>query len=451
MKKIVKFGGSSLADATQFKKVAKIIKSDESRRFVVPSAPGKRFSEDIKVTDLLYQAYNAKDNKTFETIFNQIKHRFQNIIDELNLDLSLENEFKVIKKAFLEKVGIDYAASRGEYLNGIVLANYLGFEFIDASEVIFIDENGNYDETKTDPILSKRLSKVKNAVIPGFYGSLNDGSKKIKTFSRGGSDVTGSIVARNGHVDLYENWTDVSGFLMADPRIVENPMQIKEITYRELRELSYMGASVLHEEAVFPVRNAGIPINIKNTNDPEDSGTLIVSSRENSSNRTLTGIAGRKNFTVISIEKAMMNTELGFCRKVLSVLEQNNVSFENMPSGIDSVCVVISDSELKNKLEILVDEIKRSCNPDSVVVHPNMALIATVGAGMANKKGVAVKVFDALSQADINVRMIDQGSSEINILIGIENEDFEKGINAIYNSFSDEYLDDVPIKSIAAN
>ena len=227
------------------------------------------------------------------------------------------------------------------------------------------------------------------------------------------------------NADLYENWTDVSGFLMADPRIVENPMQIKEITYRELRELSYMGASVLHEEAVFPVRNAGIPINIKNTNDPEDSGTLIVSSRENSSNRTLTGIAGRKNFTVISIEKAMMNTELGFCRKVLSVLEQNNVSFENMPSGIDSVCVVISDSELKNKLEILVDEIKRSCNPDSVVVHPNMALIATVGAGMANKKGVAVKVFDALSQADINVRMIDQGSSEINILIGIENEDFE--------------------------
>ena len=238
---------------------------------------------------------------------------------------------------------------------------------------------------------------------------------------------------------------------MADPRIVKNPKKIKTITYGELRELSYMGASVLHEEAVFPVRNAGIPINIKNTNDPEDSGTLIVSSRENSSNRTLTGIAGRKNFTVISIEKAMMNTELGFCRKVLSVLEQNNVSFENMPSGIDSVCVVISDSELKNKLEILVDEINRSCNPDSVVVHPNMALIATVGAGMANKKGVAAKVFDALSQADINVRMIDQGSSEINILIGIENEDFEKGINAIYNSFSDEYLDDVPIKSIAAN
>ena len=325
----------------------------------------------------------------------------------------------------------------------------LGIDFIDAKDVIQFNRYGTLDSEATELKLKNALSKCEKAVIPGFYGSDPEGN--IVTFSRGGSDVTGALVAASINADLYENWTDVSGFLMADPRIVENPMQIKEITYRELRELSYMGASVLHEEAVFPVRNAGIPINIKNTNDPEDSGTLIVSSRENSSNRTLTGIAGRKNFTVISIEKAMMNTELGFCRKVLSVLEQNNVSFENMPSGIDSVCVVISDSELKNKLEILVDEIKRSCNPDSVVVHPNMALIATVGAGMANKKGVAVKVFDALSQADINVRMIDQGSSEINILIGIENEDFEKGINAIYNSFSDEYLDDVPIKSIAAN
>ena len=285
------------------------------------------------------------------------------------------------------------------------------------------------------------------AVFPGSFDPPTYGHLNIIERARTIFGQLHVVVAINkGKKCLFS-----SGFLMADPRIVENPMQIKEITYRELRELSYMGASVLHEESVFPVRNAGIPINIKNTNNPKDSGTLIVSSRENSSSRTLTGIAGRKNFTVISIEKAMMNTELGFCRKVLSVLEQNNVSFENMPSGIDSVCVVISDSELKNKLEILVDEIKRSCNPDSVVVHPNMALIATVGAGMANKKGVAVKVFDALSQADINVRMIDQGSSEINILIGIENEDFEKGINAIYNSFSDEYLDDVPIKSIAAN
>ena len=317
MKKIVKFGGSSLADATQFRKVAKIIKSDESRRFVVPSAPGKRFKEDIKVTDLLYQAYNAKDNLSFEDTFNKIKNRFQDIIDELKLDLSLEKEFSTIKKAFQNKIGIDYAASRGEYLNGIVLANYLGFEFIDASEVIFIDKNGNYDEKMTDPILSERLNKVKNAVIPGFYGSLNDGSNTIKTFSRGGSDVTGSIIARNGHVDLYENWTDVSGFLVADPRIVRNPATIGTITYKELRELSYMGASVLHENSIFPIRNEGIPIQIKNTNRPEDEGTLIVETTCHKPDHVITGIAGRKGFATIMIEKDMMNSEIGFGRKVL--------------------------------------------------------------------------------------------------------------------------------------
>ena len=435
MKKIVKFGGSSLADATQFKKVAKIIKSDESRRFVVPSAPGKRFSEDIKVTDLLYQAYNAKDNKTFETIFNQIKHRFQNIIDELNLDLSLENEFKVIKKAFLEKVGIDYAASRGEYLNGIVLANYLGFEFIDASEVIFIDENGNYDETKTDPILSKRLSKVENAVIPGFYGSLNDRSKRIETFSRGGSDVTGSIVARNGHVDLYENWTDVSGFLIADPRIVRNPATIRTITYKELRELSYMGASVLHENSIFPVRSEGIPIQIKNTNNPEDPGTLIVETTCHKPDHVITGIAGKKGFATIMIEKDMMNSEIGFGRKVLQVLENNNISYEHTPSGIDTMTIIVETQSFIKKEQEILSGIHRAVQPDSIELESDLALIAIVGRGMKDGRGTAAKIFTALARENINIKMIDQGSSELNIIVGVKNIHFNNAIRAIYKMF----------------
>ena len=451
MKTIVtKLGGSSLSDANQFKKVKNIFFADEARKFIVPSAPGKRHSKDFKITDVLYLCHgHIQSGIPLDDVFKLISERYESIVEELNIDLNIQDYLNIVKEDLENGASKDYAASRGEYLNGLILAEYLAIDFIDAKDVIKFNRYGTLDNEATELKLKDALSKSEKAVIPGFYGSDPEGN--IVTFSRGGSDVTGALVAANINADLYENWTDVSGFLMADPKIVEHPMQIKEITYRELRELSYMGASVLHEEAVFPVRNVGIPINIKNTNAPEDSGTFIVSSRENSSNRTLTGIAGKKNFTVISIEKAMMNTELGFCRKVLSILEQNNVSFENMPSGIDSVCVVISDSELKNKLEILVDEIQRSCNPDSVVVHPNMALIATVGAGMANKKGVAVKIFDALTQADINVRMIDQGSSEINILIGIENEDFEKGINAIYNSFSDEYLNVVPIKSTSEN
>ena len=354
MNKVVKFGGSSLADATQFKKVANIINSDKSRRFVVPSAPGKRFKEDTKVTDLLYQAYNAKDQDTFKKTFDLIKKRYQDIIDELKLDCSLDKEFEVIEKAFIDKIGIDYAASRGEYLNGIVLANYLGFEFIDASEVIFIDENGNYDPEKTDPILSKRLSTVKNCVIPGFYGSLYDDSNTIKTFSRGGSDITGSIVARNGHVDLYENWTDVSGFLVADPRIVKNPDTIATITYKELRELSYMGASVLHENSIFPIRNEGIPIQIKNTNRPEDEGTLIVETTCHKPDHVITGIAGRQGFATISIEKDMMNSEIGFGRRVLQVLEDNQLSFEHTPSGIDTMNIIVeANSFIDHEQQIL--------------------------------------------------------------------------------------------------
>ena len=366
MKKVVKFGGSSLANAEQFQKVGDIIRSDESRRYVVPSAPGKRFDEDIKVTDMLYGCYDAASKgEDITEKLNAIKERYYEIIKGLGLSLSLEDEFKKIDEDFRAQAGIQYAASRGEFLNGKIMAAYLGYDFVDAASVIRFDKDGNLEAEETNKLLSKKLSKSQHAVIPGFYGATKEG--RVVTFSRGGSDITGALVAASINAKLYENWTDVSGFLMADPRIVNNPKKIKTITYGELRELSYMGASVLHEEAVFPVRTSGIPINIRNTNEPENEGTLIVSNEIKHEN-TITGIAGKQNFTVLSIEKSMMNSELGFCRKILTILEQNGVSFENMPSGIDTVSVVISDSNLKNKTEIIVEEIKRACNPDSVVV-----------------------------------------------------------------------------------
>ena len=431
---VTKFGGSSLADSIHFKKVKNIIESNADRRHVIPSAPGKRFSKDFKVTDLLYLCHaHVNSSIPLDDVFKLISDRYHDIVKELNLTLDLDYHLNIVKKDIENGASADYTASRGEYLNGIILANYLDIDFVDAKDVIKFNKYGTLNIEETYNLLKDKLSEHKRAVIPGFYGSDENG--EIVTFSRGGSDVTGALVAASINAALYENWTDVSGFLMADPRIVNNPKKIKTITYGELRELSYMGASVLHEDAVFPVRTSGIPINIRNTNEPDDAGTLIVKNETKHEN-IITGVAGKQNFTVLSIEKSMMNSELGFCRKVLTVLEQHGVSFENMPSGIDTVSVVISDANLKNKTEIIVEEIKRSCNPDSVVVYPNMALIATVGTGMAYSKGVAAKIFTALSDADINIRMIDQGSSEINVLVGIENDDFEKGINAIYNAFN---------------
>ena len=433
---VTKFGGSSLADANQFKKVKNIISSNSDRKFVVPSAPGKRNSKDSKITDLLYLCHAHVDTGiSLDDVFNHIKERYTGIVKDLNLDFNIEEHLSIVKKDLEDGASKDYAASRGEYLNGLILANYLGFEFVDAKDVIVFNEDGTLDDDATDEALKDKLSKVKNAVIPGFYGADKDGN--IVTFSRGGSDVTGALVAKSINADLYENWTDVSGFLMADPRIVENPKPIETITYSELRELSYMGASVLHEDSIFPVRKSGIPINIKNTNRPEDKGTFIVKDSDLSQNPNIvTGIAGKKDFTVISISKASMNSELGFCRKLLSVLEQNGISFENMPSGIDTVCLVIAESELKKKQKAVLDGIKASCNPDSIEVHPGMAMIATVGRGMNKQRGTAARIFKALSEAEINIRMIDQGSSEMNILVGIENSHFEKGIEAIYKAFN---------------
>ncbi len=434
MAKVVKFGGSSLASAEQFEKVGKIIRADKDRRFVVPSAPGKRYSADTKVTDMLYACYDLAENgKDFQKELDAIKTRYQEIIDGLKLNISLDDEFKTIEKNFREKAGSDYAASRGEYLNGILMSNYLGYEFIDAATVIFFKDNGEFDAEKTNEVLSERLAGCECAVIPGFYGAYANG--RVKTFSRGGSDITGSIVAKAVKADVYENWTDVSGFLVADPRIIDNPKGIEIITYKELRELSYMGASVLHEDAIFPVRQEGIPINIRNTNAPEDNGTWIVGSTGQKSKYVITGIAGKKGFCAVNIEKDKMNSEIGFGRKVLQAFEENGISFEHVPSGIDTMTVFVHQDEFMHKEQQVVAGMHRLANPDTIEIESDLALIAVVGRGMKSTRGTAGRIFSALAHGNINVRMIDQGSSELNIIIGVSNEDFEAAIKAIYDIF----------------
>lgn len=434
MKKIVKFGGSSLANAQQFEKVGEIIRSDESRRYVVPSAPGKRFDGDTKVTDLLYKCYNtAVKGEDFSAQLQEIKERYYEIVRGLKLDLSLEEEFAQIEKDFKAQAGKDYAASRGEFLNGKVMAAYLGYEFVDAATVIRFDKNGSFDAEKTDKLLSKKLSKCERAVIPGFYGACEDGT--VKTFSRGGSDVTGSLVAKAIRADLYENWTDVSGFLVTDPRIVKDPEVIESITYRELRELSYMGATVLHEDAIFPIRKEGIPINIKNTNRPDDRGTFIVESTCKKPKFTITGIAGKKGFCSINIEKSMMNSEVGFGRKVLQVFEDQGINFEHIPSGIDTLTVYVHQDEFEEKEQQVIAGIHRAVQPDFLEMESDLALIAVVGRGMKSTRGTAGRIFSALAHANVNVKMIDQGSSELNIIIGVENRDFEAAVKAIYDIF----------------
>ncbi|MDY3909591.1 MAG: aspartate kinase [Eubacterium sp.] len=434
MKKVVKFGGSSLASAEQFMKVGTIIRADESRRYVVPSAPGKRFSGDTKVTDMLYHCYDLADKgQAFTKQLNQIKDRYNEIIRGLKLDFSLDEDFETIKKQFISKAGSMYAASRGEYLNGKIMAKYLGYKFIDSANVIRFHKDGSFDAETTNKLLSERLEDIERAVIPGFYGSMANGT--VVTFSRGGSDITGSLVARAVNANLYENWTDVSGFLVADPRVVKNPEVIHTITYKELRELAYMGASVLHEDAIFPVRQAGIPINIRNTNAPEDDGTMIVESTCRIPSYTITGIAGKKGFVAVNIEKDMMNSEVGFGRKVLGAFEDNGISFEHMPSGIDTMTIFVHQAEFVEKEQQVIAAINKATHPDSIELESDLALIAVVGRGMKSTRGTAGRLFSALAHAHINVKMIDQGSSELNIIIGVDNEDFNDAINAIYNIF----------------
>ncbi len=432
---IVKFGGSSLADSRQISKVKAIIKTDDRRRFIIPSAPGKRHGQDHKVTDLLYMCYQlASHGLNFDEVYSIIEKRFQDICKELGLDIDITQLLTDIKIEITQGASVDYCASRGEYLNAIILSNYLGFEFIDATELILFDYNGELNMNSSKEKIESTLSKMPNGVIPGFYGAKPNG--EIKTFSRGGSDITGSIIAKGVDAMLYENWTDVSGFLMADPRIVKNPKPIEKVTFKELRELSYMGAPVLHEESIFPIRNTGIPINIKNTNSPEDPGTIITDDLSSINYQNpITGIAGKKDFIVLSIEKTLMTLEKGFLRKLMSVFETNDISIEHMPSSIDSISIVVASSQIHTKLQKIIEEIKIYCNPDSITCYRDMALITVVGKGMIQTKGTSAKIFTALANNGVNIRMITQGSSELNIIVGIKNKDFEKAISSIYEAF----------------
>lgn len=433
MLKIAKFGGSSCASSEQFEKVKNIVMADRDRKYIVVSAPGKRDGKDTKVTDLFISLYEAvQKKKGIEEIVEKIKRRYQEIIEGLSLSISLEEDFSEIVRSLTAGDSLDYAASRGEYLNARVMAEYLGFPFIDAEQLIFFSGD-SCDFEKTEEVAKSVLSSVEYAVIPGFYGVNENG--EVVTFSRGGSDVTGSLIAAAVYADLYENWTDVSGFLVSDPHIVEKPEVIDYITYRELRELSYMGAGVLHEDAIFPVRKEGIPIQIKNTNAPEDHGTMIVANTLKKPRFIITGIAGKKNFCSINIEKAMMNAEIGFIRKVLSVIEENGISVEHTPSGIDTLTLFIHQEELESHEQKVLQGIQRAVNPDLIELESDLALIAVVGRGMKSSRGVAGRIFSALAHEYINIKMIDQGSSEYNIIIGVKNENFEAAIRAIYNMF----------------
>ena len=439
MLKVCKFGGTSMANAETLKKVREIVFAEESRRFVVVSAPGKRNKDDVKVTDALYRCYDELVSEgNCKEAFAVIRKRFTDIATELGLSLDIKSVLDKTEKEIEERKSAEFTASRGEYLAAIVTAEYLGFEFADAADMVRFDSEGKLNEEYTDDKVKSRLKNVKNAVIPGFYGKNTDG--EIKTFSRGGSDITGSVIARGVKADLYENWTDVSGFLVCDPRIVPECKPIRQVTYKELRELSYMGASVLHAEAIFPVMRGKIPINIRNTFKPQEEGTMIVPnerySAENGS--VITGIAGRKHFTVLSIEKSMMNSEVGFIRKVLSVIEHHGLCVEHVPSGIDTLSVILASEQLKDGvLSDIVNEVRENVSPDYIHVIENISLIATVGHGMTRRSGTAAKIFRALADAGINIRMIDQGSSELNIIIGVADTDYEKCIRAIYYAFAE--------------
>ena len=435
-KKIVtKFGGSSLADAGQFAKVKAILEMDANRLYVVPSAPGRRFKEDTKVTDLLYRCHReASAGEDYQDTFDLIAARYMDIAEELGLTVDLGAALDEVNEKIAAGADADYCASRGEYLNGLLLADYLGWRFLDAAEVIKFDDQGHLDAEMTNRLMAEALQDDVPTVVPGFFGSYADG--RVHTFSRGGSDITGAIVARAVNACVYENWTDVSGFLMTDPRIVENPREISVVTYKELRELSYMGAAVLHEDAVFPVHKAGIPTNIRNTNDPTHPGTIIdLTAATDAKHPTVTGIAGRKGFSVVSVEKAMMNSELGFGRKVLSAFEECGVSFEHLPTGIDTMCVVVAGDALAPVREKVVERIVALSNPDTITIHDSMSIIATVGRGMVHNCGTAARLFSAMSNAGINVRMIDQGSSELSIIVGVDDCDYEATIKAIYGAF----------------
>ncbi len=439
--KVAKFGGSSVADGIQLTKTKEIIREDPDRKYIVVSAPGKRYEGDNKITDILYLCKtHIEHNLPYDQLFQVVVDRYMAVEINLGVKVDLLKYFEEIRENLRKNPSADYIASRGEYLNAVLVAAFLEYDFVDTANLIKFDEKGRLLTEETDKALAEELAKHERAVLPGFYGSTPDG--EIKTFSRGGSDITGALVARAVHADVYENWTDVSGFLMADPRIVENPKQIRAISYKELRELSYMGASVLHEDAIYPARMANVPINIRNTNQPEDPGTFITAEvsedYRSEQNHIITGIAGNRDFTVVALYKNMMSSERGFVRKILDILDDYDINFEHLPSGIDTVSVVMANKSINGRLDEVLDEFRTRLRPDSIDVFEDMALIATVGHGMSYRQGVSAKLFEALAAAGVNIRMIEQGSSEMNIIVGVENKDFEKAIRAIYEAFVEE-------------
>ena len=435
--KVVKFGGSSMADAGQYRKIRDIIAADPERKIVVVSAAGKRFKEDHKITDLLYLCHaHTQYGVDCTQIFNMIVDRYTGIRDDLGLEMDLETEFAVLKNGIdAKKISKDELASRGEYFSAKLMAAYLGYQFIDAADWIRFNYDGTVDQPASYDALKNLVLKGAGAVIPGFYGKMPDGH--IRTFSRGGSDITGALAAAALDADVYENWTDVSGILMADPRLVDDPQAIPEVTYDELRELSYSGAQVLHEDAIFPVREKNIPLNIRNTNAPNDPGTMIREhfSTDHDPNRFITGITGKKDFTIISMSKRGMNNQVGVLRKVLTVLERHNISVDYVPNGIDNVSVVLPTDSIATNLYIVLSEIQKEVEPDSLEVHDQIAVVAAVGRKMAFRPGISGKIFAALGEANINIRMINQGPDELNIIFGVDNRDFKKAIRVLYHSF----------------
>ena len=436
MSKVVKFGGTSLADAAQIQKACDIVKSDPERRYMVVSAPGKRFPDDVKVTDLLIQLYdNAVSHKDTERLLNQIESRFQEIIDDLHIAFDLKSEMNLIRLS-LKRPDREYLASRGEHLNAMIIAKYMNWPYVEAGDHVFFDEEHRFMAALSYASMAEALNSLEHAVIPGFYG--RDRKHRIRVFSRGGSDITGAICARAVHASVYENWTDVNGMLSADPGIVKNPKRIEEVSYQELRELAYMGASVLHEDAVFPVRTAGIPIHILNTNHPEEPGTMIRPAHTSENrNHEITGIAGKKGLSNIQIDKAMMNTEIGFGAKVLEILAEHHVPYEHTPTSIDTMSVIVSTSDLENDRNEILAEINDRLKPDRVMIEDHIALVAVVGEGIARKTGFAAEVLKAIADAGINVRMIDVSFSELNVIIGVDERNYEKTIHAIYDAMTD--------------
>ena len=433
--KVAKFGGSSVADALQIEKIRNIIESDGEIKYVVVSAPGKRFKDDSKVTDLLYLCKSQIDHKVpFEQVFQVICDRYNSEKMNLNVDIDLQTEFNEIENALREGTTADYIASRGEYLNARIIAAYLGYDFVDAAGMVKFSAKGKFLEKETHEAIREELAKHDKAVIPGFYGAKPDG--EIKTFSRGGSDITGALVAKAVDADVYENWTDVSGFLVADPRIVDNPRPISQISYKELRELSYMGASVLHEDAIYPARTADIPINIRNTNRPQDPGTMISSEMAQlKEGQVISGIAGRRDFTVITMYKNQMSDLRGFIRKPAAIFEEHDIPIEHVPSGVDTLSVIVANEHISDIIDEVIEDLKQQLKPDTIDYQDDIALIATVGHGMSARPGTAAKLFTALAENNVNIRMIDQGSSEMNIIVGVTNSDFETALKAIYNAF----------------